>query len=117
MEWTEDGQMKVVRIYDESSSMWQEIGAILGLDTGTLNGIKQDSNDNRGRVIRVLGKWHRNAHELPNAARYPMTWRGLIKLLKSCGLAKLADRVHRALLQQKRSRKHNNYPHAYYLRS
>ena len=105
MEWIEDGKTKVVQIYDDSSHMWHKIGETVGINNGVLDGIGQDGYNVRDKVVKVLGKWQENACELPHADQYPLTWRGLINLLKKSDLPELAKKVHKALIQQKRPRK------------
>ena len=106
MEWTEDGQVKVVKIYNESKNMWRQIGENLGIDGSDLQGLEECALD--VRVRKVLGKWQENACGLPHSEKYPKTWRGLINLLKHSDLEELAKKVHKALLQQKQPRKHCN---------
>ena len=115
MEWIEDGQEKVVRIYNESKNMWRQIGENLGINDADLNGFEELVLDNR--VRKVLGKWQENACGLPHSDKYPKTWRGLLKLLKDSDLKELAENVHKALLQQEQPRKHYNIhkPHEYLL--
>lgn len=106
MEWIENGEEKKVRIYDESSHKWHQIGETLGFDNGVLEGIGQDGHNVRDRVTKVLGIWYENACGLPHSDQYPMTWRGMINILNKSGLKELAKKVHTALLHQTRSRKY-----------
>ena len=105
MSWTENSRKQVVRIYDESSHKWHEIGENLGIDNGILVGIGRDGRDERDRVVKVLGKWYENACGLPHGDQYPRTWGGLLKLLDDSGLGQLAKKVQKALLQQKKPSK------------
>ena len=100
MVWIDNGKEKVLSIYDESQHKWREIGRILGLKKGELDGIGQDGHSARDKVSRVLGEWEEKASSLPHADRYPKSWGGLIKLLNDSGLPELAKDVHKALLQQ-----------------
>ena len=106
MEYVENRAKKVVKIYDESAYMWHQIGENLGIEGGVLTTIKRDGHDDRDRVVKVLGKWYDNANGLPHADEYPMTWKGLIKLLKNSDLNGLAEKVQKALTPHKRSGKH-----------
>ena len=106
MEYVENGTKKEVRIYDESAHMWPQIGENLGIEGGVLTSIKRDGHDNRERVVKVLGKWYENANGLPHADEYPMTWKGLINLLKNSDLNRLAEKVRKALTPHKRSGKY-----------
>ena len=106
MEYVENGTKKEVRIYDESAHMWRRIGENLGIEGGVLTSIKRDGHDDRERVVKVLGKWYENANGLPHADEYPMTWKGLINLLKNSNLNRLAEKVRKALTPHKRSGKY-----------
>lgn len=105
LSWTENGKKQVIRIYDEASYKWHEIGENLGIDPGILVGIGRDGRDERDRVIKVLGKWYENACGLPYYDQYPRTWGGLLQLLYDSGLGVLTEKVQKALLQQKKPSK------------
>ena len=109
MEWIEDDQVKVVRVYDESRYKWRQIGVNLGIDDYILDAIEDEHSILRARVTNVLVKWYENARGLPHADRYPMTWRGLINLLNNSDLMELAQKVHKALLQQEQLSKSTQF--------
>ena len=100
MEWTENGEVKVVRIYDNSAHGWHQIGENLGIEDGVLTSIGRDGHDDRERVVTVLGKWYDNARNLKYPDKYPMSWKGLVTLLENSNLTTLAGKVHKALMQR-----------------
>ena len=95
--WTdENGQSKSLRILDEISSRWTEAGDLLGLSPARLESIEAD----RLRVSKsccrdVLHDWIQD-----NQGSYPVSWEGLICLLKDMKLTVLANELENALRTQ-----------------
>ncbi len=94
LEWTDkDGQPRTLRVKDEMSVKWEEVGDLLELTPARLQGI---DGQRRGEVRRccrdVLMDWIRNG-----SLRYPPTWDGLIKLLINLELSSIADTLKLAL--------------------
>ena len=91
--WTDDnGQPKSLRILDEISSRWTEAGDLLGLSPARLEGIEE----HRLRVAKsccrdVLHDWIQD-----NQGSYPVSWEGLICLLKDMKLTVLAKKLENA---------------------
>ena len=92
--WTdENGQPKSLRILDEISSRWTEVGDLLGLSSARLEGIEEHRLRNVRSCCRdVLHDWIQD-----NQGFYPVSWEGLICLLKGMKLAILAKELENAL--------------------
>ena len=88
--WTdENGQPKILRILDEISSRWTQVGDLLGLSPARLQGIeKHRLRDARSCCRDVLHDW---IHD--NQSSYPVSWEGLICLLKDMKLTVLAKKI------------------------
>ena len=88
--WTdENGQPKSLRILDEISSRWTEAGDLLGLCPARLEGIEEHRLRNARSCCRdVLHDWIQD-----NQGSYPVSWEGLICLLKDMELTVLAKEV------------------------
>ena len=95
--WTDgNGQPKSLRILDEISSRWTEVGDLVGLSPAHLEGIEMD----RLRVSKlccrdVLHDWIQD-----NQGSYPVSWEGLICLLKDMNLTVLAEELENAVGMQ-----------------
>ncbi len=94
LEWTDkDGQPQTLRVKDEMSVKWEEVGDLLELTPARLQSI---DSQRRGEVRRccrdVLMDWIKNG-----SPRYPPTWDGLIKLLINLELSSIADTLKLAL--------------------
>ena len=84
-------------IYDTAESKWNKIAEHLGLRPGKIKSIQRDHHDDHGRVTDAFSEWLDNANQLPNHKQYPMTWSGLIRLLRDSGLGQLAKDLGCAL--------------------
>ena len=87
------GIRKHFRLYSKICHMWHRIAIRLGLSLGEIESIKNGNySDDRDRVATVLGRWleNDNAANLPNARKYPKSWRGLIHLLNDAELSEPA---------------------------
>ena len=92
--WTdENGQPKSLRILDEISSRWTEVGDLLGLSPARLEGIQENRlKNNRSCCRDVLHDW---IHD--NQGSYPVSWEGFICLLMDMKLFVLAKEVQSEL--------------------
>ena len=92
--WTdENGQPKSLRILDEISSRWTEVGVLLGLSPARLEGIEEDRlRYARSCCREVLKHWIQD-----NQGSYPVSWEGLICLLTDMKLIVLAKEVQSEL--------------------
>ena len=92
--WTdENGQPKSLRILDEISSRWTEAGDLLGLSPARLKGIEvYQLRDARSCCRDVLQDW---IHD--NQGSYPVSWEGLMCLLKDMKLTVVAKELENAL--------------------
>ena len=92
--WTdENGQPKSLRILDEISSRWTEAGDLLGLSPARLKGIEvYQLRDARSCCRDVLQDWIQD-----NQGCYPVSWEGLMCLLKDMKLTVVAKELENAL--------------------
>ena len=96
---TENSEEEQVKIYEESAPQWETIASSLGLEKAKIKNIQSDHHqDVVARVKAVFGVWLDNANALPKADKYPLSWSGLIRLLKDSQLGILANKVEKALL-------------------
>lgn len=51
------------------SNKWRDIGTILGLSNGVLEGIKADESDMDGRLRAMLTEWLKQVHPPPTWAQ------------------------------------------------
>ena len=97
------GNKKVLEIYNKAAHEWKRIGLSLGLEKGQLKSIKRNGDDDHDRVTEVLGLWMQDASNLPNAKKYPKTWKALVELLKNSNLSDLSGKLKEALLASESS--------------
>ena len=89
----ENGQLKSLRILDEISSRWTEAGDLLGLSPARLESVEADRLKVSKSCCRdVLHDWIQD-----NQGSYPVSWEGLICLLKDMKLTILAKELDNAL--------------------
>lgn len=94
---TQHGRVETVKIYERSTLKWEEIANTLVLDH-KIDIIKGDQRATAAdRVKAVFGEWLENAVQLPKHDKYPLTWDGLVQLLKDSGLGTFALEVDEAL--------------------
>ena len=97
LNWKSGSAAGEVRVYSSAQSKWDRIAGMLGLDPGEVESIHRNKHDDYDRVTAVFHRWLDNANKLPNCARYPKTWSGLIRLLNDSGLGELASQLKKAL--------------------
>ena len=93
--WTdENGQTETLRLRDEMSSKWQDVGLLLDLSASRLDGILAHRlGDVRQCCRDVLQEWISCG-----SSDYPPTWEGLLRLLrKGLSLNSCANSLERAL--------------------
>ena len=78
---------------DNVSSNWRDIGELIGLSVPTLRNIATEHRDKPLECCRaVLCHWLENP-----PSEYPITWRGLIELLKDCKLGQVVSELKSVL--------------------
>ena len=94
LEWTDkDGQSQTLRVRDEISAKWQDVGDLLELTPDRLQGIgSQRQGDVRQCCREVLIDWIKDG-----SPYYPPTWEGLLELLVHLKLSSTADTLKLAL--------------------
>ena len=94
LEWTDsNGQRQELRLRDELSDRWQDVGDLLGLPSSRLGGIKQQNQGNAEMCCReVLLDWLKM-----DKCSYPVNWAGMLCLLKNVKLSALAVTLQGAL--------------------
>lgn len=73
------------------SGHWHRIGMCLRMTNNDLSNLEDDCKSHEERCIKVMGIWEQNAIGLPNASRYPYSWKGLHQLLHDSKLGNHAD--------------------------
>lgn len=92
LEWCDGNKERnVLRIINEASPKWQEIGSLIGISNPDLINIEGKQKDNTKRLDEVFTKW------MQNGGNYPATWIGLQKVLEDAQLATHAERIKEAL--------------------
>lgn len=79
------------------SSKWFNIGILLGLSADTLENYRQESKDNEQRILNVFNHWINDAGCPPD---YPMTWRGVLVLLRDIEMSTAAKELKESLESQ-----------------
>ena len=94
LEWiNSNGQPQELRLRDELSDRWVEVGDLLGLSSSRLGGIKEQNQGNAEMCCReVLLDWLKM-----DKCSYPVNWAGMLRLLKNVKLSALAVTLQRAL--------------------
>ena len=80
---SETQQHLKIKIIEEVASNWEEVAGQLGFTPGVIVAVK---NPGCGKTPdacfkEILRRWMANATGMPNADRYPCTWRGIHALL------------------------------------
>ena len=86
----EKGLKRELRIYSKIAHKWRRIATQLGFELGEIESIEENHHRNYSRIMAVLRWWFENARNLPNASRYPKSWRGLTVLLIDVELSEVA---------------------------
>lgn len=88
-----------LRIVRDAAFCWERIGGLLALSSAELAGIRKKHNngDPEECISDVFHKWLTNGGQLPNAASYPLTWKGLYCVLCNGDLYQLAQQLSEAL--------------------
>ena len=97
----ENGEKRELRVYIKIAHKWRQIASRLGFEPGEIESIAADHRTSYCCITTVLGQWFENARNLPNANRYPKSWRGLINLLEDTELGEVAKTVNTALSSPK----------------
>ena len=94
MRWTDqNGEAHVIKIRDNISPKWIEVGDLLGLSSERLKGIDLQRRGDVSMCIRdVLVDWLHG-----NQGSYPTTWEGVVHLLEDMELSTLAQQLKIAL--------------------
>ena len=77
------GEKKELRILDDLSANWEDIGEILGFKPPEINAIRHagDWETPIQCLRKVISKWIQNADNMPFSTRYPCNWTGLYNIL------------------------------------
>ena len=94
LNWTDDDNGDhCLGIRDTISHRWEEVGDLLGLTSGRLEGIKLERLGDVTMCCRdVLVDWLSR-----NQSDYPTTWEGVLRLLKNMKLSTTAQDLQNAL--------------------
>ena len=65
----------------ELAPHWENVARTLHLSASVIKIIEMDRSDQSGRIREVISKWLSNGSRLPEAKRYPVSWRGFHHLL------------------------------------
>jgi hypothetical protein len=90
-----DGRGETQRFYlmENISPNWRGVGELIGLSVPALRNIATDHHDKSLECCRaVFGHWLENP-----PTDYPITWRGLIELLKDCKLGQVVSELQSVL--------------------
>ena len=96
--WEDLGKLRNEKTHQEFNLLeklepsWRKVGEKLGMDLDEISGIEEQP-----QIYAVLEKWFESWDQLPNKELYPLTWKGLHKLLKDSGNRKLADKYFKFL--------------------
>ncbi len=79
LEWTDkDGRSQTLRLRDDISCHWREVGDLLELGSSRIEGIAIGRHEDVRQCCRdVLQDWLRKG-----SPDYPATWEGMLKLLE-----------------------------------
>ena len=105
IEWksSRKGKIKTVKVYLSSAKHWKAIACRLGIEKERIKDIERQGNGQSQidyHIQSVLHIWLDNAVNLPNAKKYPKTWKGLITLLKDSNCGEVASKLSVALQSQ-----------------
>ena len=93
LKYHKDGKSHILRLRDEMSPKWRDIGFLLDVSQARLDGIlTQRLGDVRQCVQDVLQDWITNG-----SSDYPATWEGLLSLLEDLELHACAESLRTAL--------------------
>ena len=92
-------EKKELRILDDLSTDWVDIGVILGLRQEEINDIQYGRSwKNPIQCLReVISKWIQNADNMPFRKRYPCNWRGLYNMLRDSKYGATANDLKAAI--------------------
>ena len=76
-------EKKELRILDDLSADWEDIGEILGFRPPEINTIRHPGAGKTPiQCLReIIYKWMQNADNMPYSKQYPCTWTGLYNML------------------------------------
>ena len=99
LKWTDsNGHHQTLRLRDEISPRWYDVGDLLGLDSCRVEGIGMQNSDVRLRCREVLLTW--SEIEEPS---YPWSWDGVLSLLEDLQLNQQKEKLQDALSCLKQS--------------
>lgn len=90
----EGGQTHKLQILDVIGSAWHDAALSIGLGNDAREDYAQKYPSNKDRMIQVLKKWI----EVDGTGDYPMSWEGLIELLKDIEQTTVAEDLKKALV-------------------
>lgn len=87
-----------LRLLRELAPLWDRVAGTLHLSAAEVQIIKKNNNDDQlGRIREVIVKWLSNGSMLPEADRYPVSWRGFFHLLLDAEESDMATALKSAL--------------------
>lgn len=98
IEWEDaNGARRELKVYKRIAHKWKSLGILLGLEPGEIESIERNCRVDLDRVNKVLKQWIDNATNLPNARKYPKSWKGLCQLLDDAELGEVAKELRTAV--------------------
>ena len=95
-EWkSKEGHSKSLKIMEHISTRWRKAGILLDQSEGLLERFKRKAHEDTFECCQyVLGHW---IAEETVSHEYPVTWKGLHRLLDDLELAEIASQLDEAL--------------------
>ena len=96
LKWNDRGEVKKLRVVNETSHQWRRIGYLLEIPRPTLDGWETQTNHNPEQCCdKVLGNWLQNPPD-----NYSATWHGLFELLDDAEFKELVETLKKALVNK-----------------
>ena len=88
-----DGQTKEFRLLPKIQGHWKDIGTLMGIETSTLEAFEYKwPGDSKEQCREVLQAWLNQGSE-----KYPVTWSGLLEVLKDVQLKMISLELQEVL--------------------
>ena len=93
IKWRNDeGNVDRFNVISSVAYKWHDIGKILDIDYGSLEAISMKHQDPKRCCDDVFNKWLEDGSD-----HYPITWDGLVEILKDAGLPHESEKLKIAL--------------------
>lgn len=87
-----------LRLLRDIAPVWDTVAGTLHLSAAEITIIqKNNAGDQSARIREVIVKWLSNGSRLPEASRYPVSWRGFFHLLLDTDQGDMATNLKSAL--------------------